>query len=344
MPIQFGNVIGSAYQAAESAIKVQTSAVRTESSDGRTAAVKTSAASAVRTPTEPEDQYIPSVIPGASGDDSDFNLKLPGVKGEDEDGLGAYDSKSDSARLPGAPESGSTFSVEKATEKAQQLASQLLGTSDDEDDRTKKAEEEDPAKQKQLEERGRAVYNLSEEDRAALVKALRAEQLQKMQQFAEMIRNSIGTQANAATKANAQAMMNGDGIWKFIASGNYVVDAQTKAEAQEAISEDGYYGVKNTSERIFTMALALSGGDEAKMKDLEKAVEKGFGDAADIWGKEMPGITGDTHDAVSKLFKDYYDSLHKTSDDGNTEDKADSTDSAKIIGTGKAAADDDKQG
>lgn len=37
----------------------------------------------------------------------------------------------------------------------------------------------------------------------------------------------------------------------FLASGNFTVDAATKAQAQADIAEDGYWGVSQTSQRLF---------------------------------------------------------------------------------------------
>lgn len=61
---------------------------------------------------------------------------------------------------------------------------------------------------------------------------------------------------------------------KALANGNLQVDEATAAQAKEDISEDGYWGVKQTSERIFDFAKALSGGDEDKMRDMLDAFKK----------------------------------------------------------------------
>ena len=98
----------------------------------------------------------------------------------------------------------------------------------------------------------------------------------------------------------------GNDFWRFMASGNYTVDAKTKADAQAAISEDGYWGVSQTSQRIFDFAHALAGDDPDKMKEMQAAVEKGFKQAGEAWGGDLPSICGDTHSAVNKLFDDYY--------------------------------------
>ena len=73
----------------------------------------------------------------------------------------------------------------------------------------------------------------------------------------------------------------------------------------EAISEDGYWGVNQTSQRIFDMAVALSGGDSEKMDDMLEAFKKGFKQATETWGKELPDISQKTYAAVLEKFENY---------------------------------------
>ncbi len=94
---------------------------------------------------------------------------------------------------------------------------------------------------------------------------------------------------------------NGD-MWKFLASGKFEVDEATKLQAQEDVSEDGYWGVKQTSNRILDFATALTGGDPSKIEDMRKAFEKGYKQAEDTWGGELPEISKQTYDAVMKGF------------------------------------------
>lgn len=65
-----------------------------------------------------------------------------------------------------------------------------------------------------------------------------------------------------------------DDMWKALAGGNFTADADTIAQAKEDISENGYWGVKQTSERIFSFAQALAGDDEEKMTKMKEAFEK----------------------------------------------------------------------
>lgn len=91
-------------------------------------------------------------------------------------------------------------------------------------------------------------------------------------------------------------------MWKFLASGKFEVDAATKAQAQADVSEDGYWGVKQTSNRILDFATALTGGDPSKIEDMRKAFEKGYKQAEKTWGGELPEISKQTYDAVMAGF------------------------------------------
>lgn len=132
----------------------------------------------------------------------------------------------------------------------------------------------------------------------AIISRLKADAEARTQQLQQLVQQMISKQGNAYGQAND--------MWKFLASGNFTVDAQTKAQAQADIAEDGYWGVKQTSERIFDFAKALSGGDVDKMKEMQAAFEKGFKQATKTWGKELPQISQDTRSAVNKLFEDFY--------------------------------------
>ena len=145
----------------------------------------------------------------------------------------------------------------------------------------------------------KSVSKMSDEERAELVSRLKEQVEQDRVKFFDFVRNTLAGQGNA--------LANDDDVWQFIASGNYVVDAETKANAQQAISEDGYYGVKQVSERIFEFALAISDGDPEKMKEMESAFEEGFKEATKSWGKELPEISKQTYDAVKEKFAAFYE-------------------------------------
>ena len=151
-----------------------------------------------------------------------------------------------------------------------------------------------------------SINRMSKEDRTAIVNQLKADAEQREQQLLNIVRQTLTGQVGAYGTAT------GDSIWKTLASGNFTVDAATKAKAQEDISEDGYYGVKQTSQRLFDFASALAGDDVDKMKEMQAAMEKGFKQATKEWGRDLPDISRDTLAAANKLFEDYYASKSGT--------------------------------
>ena len=146
------------------------------------------------------------------------------------------------------------------------------------------------------------IAKKSPTDRAAIVQQMKAAEEQQRNQLMAIVQKTLQGQVGAYGKAT------GDNFWKQLAGGNVKVDAATRAQAQKDISEDGYYGVKQTSQRLFDFAQALAGDDVDKMKEMQKAMEKGFKQATKTWGRELPSICKETMTAANKLFEDYYNS------------------------------------
>ncbi len=145
-----------------------------------------------------------------------------------------------------------------------------------------------------------SINKMSASQRASLVSKMQADAEARQSQLVSMVHKMMSQQTNAYGQAND--------IWKFLASGKAKVDPATKAQAQADIAEDGYYGVSQTASRIFDFASALAGDDVEKMKEMQKAFEKGFAKAEKTWGGKLPGISYDTKEAVSQKFSEYYKS------------------------------------
>jgi anti-sigma28 factor (negative regulator of flagellin synthesis) len=153
-----------------------------------------------------------------------------------------------------------------------------------------------------------SVNKMSSEDRAALVEQLKADQESRQQSLLSLVQSTFTGQASTFSLST-----NSDDVWKLFADGNFTVDAAAKKQAQEDISENGYWGVTQTSQRLFDFASALAGDDEETMQAMQKAMLKGFKQATKAWGKELPQISQDTLSAANKLFDDYYKSKETTS-------------------------------
>ena len=127
-----------------------------------------------------------------------------------------------------------------------------------------------------------------------LVNKLKAEAEAHTQQLQNIVKQLMTKQGQTYNTAND--------IWKFLASGNFTVDAATKEQAQKDIAEDGYWGVEQTSDRIIDFAKALTGGDPSKIEDMREAFKKGYEQAEKTWGGELPEISKKTYDAVMEKF------------------------------------------
>lgn len=127
-----------------------------------------------------------------------------------------------------------------------------------------------------------------------LIAKLQADAEERVAQFKSLVEQLLTKQGKALGEA--------DSIWRFLASGDFTVDAETQAQAQKDIAEDGYWGVEQTSERILDFAEALTGGDPEKMEEMRAAFQTGFENATAAWGKELPELSQKTYEAVMAKF------------------------------------------
>ena len=140
-----------------------------------------------------------------------------------------------------------------------------------------------------------AINKKSASDRAKIVEQMKAAQEDRERSLTEMVRKMIQGQSDTYNKANNSPFFSG------------TVSAEAIRKAKEDISEDGYYGVKQTSQRLFDFASALAGDDVEKMQKMQKAMNKGIDQAASKLGG-LPSICKETQEAANKLFDDYYKS------------------------------------
>jgi len=134
---------------------------------------------------------------------------------------------------------------------------------------------------------------------ASQVTAIKKDLWTKVDAFEKMV-NAL-FQKQGITYDQAQGMKKN--LENLIESGG--VSEEDKAAAQEAISEDGYFGVEKTSQRILDYAKAISGGDSGKIEQLRAAFQKGYEDAEKIWGDELPEICRQTYEKVMQGFDDW---------------------------------------
>jgi len=107
----------------------------------------------------------------------------------------------------------------------------------------------------------------------------------------------------------------GQGFWAIRAGGGHKLSEADRAQAQQMVSEDGFFGVKQTSDRIMSFAKALvgEGASEDKIESMRAAVQKGFNEVARMFGgfDSLPSVSKDTYESIMKAFDDWKSSNKK---------------------------------
>lgn len=154
-----------------------------------------------------------------------------------------------------------------------------------------------PAEETNTAEAGGVVYEPTLETPTKTFKAnekviaqLKLDAQNRMDQLQAIVQQLIGKQCKTAD------------IWEKLKNGGLEVDPETRAQAEADIAEDGYFGVKQTSDRIIDFAVALTGGDPSKVEAMRDAFKKGYEQAEKTWGGKLPEICQKTYDAVMAKF------------------------------------------
>ena len=135
-----------------------------------------------------------------------------------------------------------------------------------------------------------------------LIAKLKADSEQRTNQLYSLVKKMFNKQG--ITYNNSQEM------FSILRSGNFTADPDTIAQAKEDISEDGYWGVKQTSDRLVSFAQALSGNDPEQADKMIAAVKKGFEQATKTWGGKLPDICQNTLDTTIEKLEKWRDGIN----------------------------------
>lgn len=82
----------------------------------------------------------------------------------------------------------------------------------------------------------------------------------------------------------------------------------SKAEAAKLVSEDGFFGVTKTAQRIADFVINGAAGDEDRFRAGREGMISGFKEAEEMWGGELPDISQKTMAmAIELVDKAMYD-------------------------------------
>lgn len=191
---------------------------------------------------------------------------------------------------------GSSTNALKAQEAMANFKKYEASKADESEDATGKSNEDSYTKSDSNVTSDSGIY--TKENIQKTIKEIESQRTQAMQ---NMLTEMLGKQANAA----------GMSFLKNTSFSSASISDIT--DAQDSISDGGYWSVDSVAGRIMDMAKLLANGDSSKFETLKNAVIKGFNGAAKKMGhsslSEMPDITNQTYDEVMKRFDKWSDEL-----------------------------------
>lgn len=161
----------------------------------------------------------------------------------------------------------------------------------------KKTEEEAAVFEKSKEPKRSSTNQIYNRD--AIVSRLKADQQNHIASMQSLVEKLLNKQKGTFDLANSNNLAD---TFREVAGAASPDDI---AAAKASIAEDGYWGVEQTSDRLVSMAIALSGGDTEKADELKAAITKGFKQATAAWGEKLPQICQDTYDTTMKKMDDW---------------------------------------
>lgn len=176
------------------------------------------------------------------------------------------------------------------------------------EDKTKK-EEEAVVFEKSEEKNKVSTNKIYNKD--AVVAKLKADQQSRLDSLQSLVSKLLNKQGSTFDLAN------GKGLAAQFREAAKNADPDTIKAAQESIGEDGYWGVNQTSDRLVSMAIALSGGDTSKADEMMAAIEKGYKQATNAWGEKLPQICQDTMEATRQKMADWKNGTTSAADYSN---------------------------
>jgi hypothetical protein len=77
-----------------------------------------------------------------------------------------------------------------------------------------------------------------------------------------------------------------------------MIEALSPEQASELISEDGYYGIAQTAQRLSEFVLMGAGDDLDKLRAGREGIMRGFKEAEEMWGGKLPELSYKTIDSA----------------------------------------------
>ena len=97
-------------------------------------------------------------------------------------------------------------------------------------------------------------------------------------------------------------------------TGKPITELSSK-EAEDLVSDEGFFGVSQTSQRVANFAFNISGDDLEKLEASREGIIKGFEEASKMWGGELPEISYKTQTRTLELIDKRIEELKNNTND-----------------------------
>lgn len=113
--------------------------------------------------------------------------------------------------------------------------------------------------------------------------------------------NNIQAQSAPFDLAKVKDILNSIDFQSIGYTGKPIAD-MTPEEAKSLVSEEGYFGISQTSARLSDFVLNGGGNDLERLKAGREGIITGFNEAEKMWGGKLPDISYETLDkALAKI-------------------------------------------
>lgn len=150
------------------------------------------------------------------------------------------------------------------------------------------------------------ISNLANANNSSAIKPIYTEKLSKDEVAAIKEELKQNSQMISFNSASIQGQVNGQAdkfaqdyqdFQTFLGDIGYEgkpIAELSQEEAAEFVSEDGFFGITQTSERIANFVINGAAGDEDRMRAGREGMLQGFKQAEEMWGGELPEISQKT--------------------------------------------------
>lgn len=109
-----------------------------------------------------------------------------------------------------------------------------------------------------------------------------------------------GNQAEVLDFLGGKETLSGMSLKNIGYEGKPILDL-TQDEAKELVSDDGFFGITQTSNRVADFVFAFSGDDISKLEKGREGVVRGFDEANKMFGGNLPEISYKTQERTLEL-------------------------------------------